>query len=139
MPVSSVKILLSSDNLTTPSEDTIWYIVQQYIDNHLAQTAAKHQRHIWDIEPAYVAALHEDLNSLIRLPHVTDFCLSYIVATLNRVAVASGREDYDELLEHVSKFKECRELDGFVPRYQLQKMVEAGAPCTWLLPARSGV
>lgn len=137
LPPSSMKLLLASDDLAVTSEDTVWITAQQYIDAHLALKAAKHNRQVWDLEPAYVAALYDDLYGLVRLPHVTDFCLSSVVSVLDQVTEASGREDFELLAGHVSKLCELRTLDGFVPAYKLQELVADGAPDSWLLPSRT--
>jgi hypothetical protein len=139
LPPSSVKLLLASDELIITSEDTVWVTVQQYIDGHLALKAAKHNRQEWDLEPAYVASLYEDMYSLVRLPHVTDFCLTSVVAVLDQVTEASGREDFELLASNAGKLCELRTLDGFVPHYKLQELVDSGAPDSWLLSSRASV
>lgn len=73
----------------------------------------------------------------MRMPQLSPYCLSCVVAVLESAAEATGCEEYALLAGRAQQLVGLQLQHGDrLSGLYLQRLVKSGAPDSWLLPAR---
>jgi hypothetical protein len=116
LPLPAMQLLLSSDNLCVPSEDTVLYTAQQYMQ---AQTDA-----------AARAAPKAALAQLVRAPRLSVFAL--------HCATLSGDSNQQFLGAYAQQLRDLLSLKRIASQQELGAAIETfyNAPASWRLGLR---
>jgi hypothetical protein len=118
LPLPAMQLLLSSDLVRVPSEDTVLYTAMQYVR---AQT-----------QPAKKAAAKAALAPLVRVPQLSAFALYW--AALSTGSSQQLLSSYTQQMQHLQGLKIIASPFDF--KLDTKVSAVAGAPDSWGLGAR---